>query len=349
MGTDPMSPNNHEIVRRKRTWGQFAQFIGLAMLSPVCAEYLAAYDSSTGDPVALITGMLFFVPLYGFPAVLIREISCRAKLGWLGVLSMAAAFGILEAGVIDQSLFSTSYRELETWDSMISKTMIAPLGFSFYPLLSFVGGHIIYSFCAPIAIIDALQPNRRDDPWLGIFGTIACALLYLASAALVLNDHLTTETSHASSTQIGCSLMVAVLLVAVPFVLVRNNRQSRSETCSKKSLLIILLGAIGGILLDAAPSNWLGSSILAAVLFGILLFLVYSQWNLLYTTAIASGFLLSLSLLAFTYFPIFGNPTPLAKYGHNSVLLCFVGLLCYLALKQVWTAMDAKSIVSLKC
>ena len=103
---------------------------GLLVLSPICAEYIVGYDDSTGDPVALVGNLVIFVPLYGGPALLIRELSRRFGVGWPGIIALAAAFGIAEAGIIDQSLFSDSYRDIPYWDEMSLPTRIAPLGFS---------------------------------------------------------------------------------------------------------------------------------------------------------------------------------------------------------------------------
>jgi hypothetical protein len=42
---------------------------------------VAAYDDSTGDLVRLVAGLLILSPLYGAPALLIREVCRRADPG----------------------------------------------------------------------------------------------------------------------------------------------------------------------------------------------------------------------------------------------------------------------------
>ena len=91
--------------------------LSLLVLAPICAEYLSAYDDSTGHPATLLGNLLIFIPLYGCSALLIREVARRARLGWIGILLLAAAFGFIEAGLIDQSLFSPDYRGLEGWEA----------------------------------------------------------------------------------------------------------------------------------------------------------------------------------------------------------------------------------------
>ena len=51
------------------------------LLAPVTAEYLIGYDDTTGDAAALVFGVFFFAPLYGAPAVLIREVTRRPRPG----------------------------------------------------------------------------------------------------------------------------------------------------------------------------------------------------------------------------------------------------------------------------
>lgn len=82
--------------------------IGLMILSPLCAEYLSGYDDSTGDPWALLGGLFIFIPLYGAPALVIRELARRNGIRWPGVLAMATAAGVAQAGIIDQSKFDHS-------------------------------------------------------------------------------------------------------------------------------------------------------------------------------------------------------------------------------------------------
>ena len=113
------------------------------------------YADSTGRPLQLLGNLVVFVPLYGCPALLIRELARRARLGWVGIVPLGAAFGLVQAGVVDQSLFSTDYRQIAGWDVSYRATLIAPLGVSAANFLNFVGGHLVFSICAPIALVEA--------------------------------------------------------------------------------------------------------------------------------------------------------------------------------------------------
>jgi hypothetical protein len=187
----------------------------LAVLSPVCAEYLVGYDTSTGRTLTLLGSLLIFVPLYGVPAVLIREIARRRRVGWPSILALAAAAGLLQAGVIDQSLFSVSYRKIDYWDEMVGPTWIEPLGFGASSALNFLGGHIVYSYAIPILMVEAMFPSSTKRPWLSRPWLVVATVLYVAAAALVLSDHLRHEQDHASSTQVILTLVLAAVLVVL--------------------------------------------------------------------------------------------------------------------------------------
>ena len=90
--------------------------LGLFVLAPVCAEYLWGYDDSTGHPGTLLGNLIVFSPLYGAPALLIRELARRRELGWPGLLLLAAAFGVVQAAIVDQSMWSTDYRDIPYWE-----------------------------------------------------------------------------------------------------------------------------------------------------------------------------------------------------------------------------------------
>ena len=112
--------------------------LALAVLAPVCAEYLWGYDDSTGHPGTLVGNLIIFTPLYGCPALLIREVARRRGLGWPGIVLLAAAFGVVEAGLVDQSMFSRDYRDIPYWYDIADPTYVAPIGLSIFLAVSFV-------------------------------------------------------------------------------------------------------------------------------------------------------------------------------------------------------------------
>ncbi|NAZ76598.1 hypothetical protein GTQ99_14395 [Kineococcus sp. T13] len=320
--------------------GTGAQVLVLLLLAPVCAEYLAAYDDSTGDPVALLAGLLVFVPLYGAPALLIRELARRAGLSWPGVLLAAAAFGVVQAGVVDQSLFSLGYRGIESWAQDLEPTFLAPLGFSAANALNFVGGHVVHSIAGPIALAEGLRPATRHRPWVRRRTLVVLAALYAAASALVLRDSLATESSHASPAQlVACAVLVALLLLAARSCRGRGARAA-GRRAPRPRLLLAGVGAVFLVVGAAGPSRaWFAGCAVLLTAAGVLLLRASRSpgWGDRHVLAVAAGALLPRALLAFTYSPLLGEVAAPAKYAHNTALLVLVAGVCVLAARAART------------
>jgi uncharacterized membrane protein len=312
------------------------QAIGLMILSPICAEYIIGYDTNTGDLPVLVASLLIFSPLYGGPAVLIREMSRRFGLGWPGILTLSAAFGILQAGIIDQSMFSESYREIDYWDTIVGPTWIGPLGLSASASLQFVVGHMIWSFGIPIALVEALSPKTADRPWLRWPGLSVVTLLYLAAAALLLVEHLRTETDHASMAQVIGSIVVVALLVVFAFAACRERPGDRGLAVPGP-LAVGVLGLAAGMAEEFMPETWPGVAGRVAILtvagLGVALASRSARWGPRHVVALATGVLLTRAVFAFLIEPLGDVSTP-AKYGHNVTLLVGTLLLGWWAMRR---------------
>lgn len=318
--------------QRRALAGQVA---GLLVLSAIGAELLAAYDDSTGRPAALLFAVVFFAALYGAPALLLRELARRMGWGWPSIIMLAFALGILQPGVIDQALFSSSYRDIQTWDESLRGTYIGPLGFSATNALNFVVGHVIYSFCAPIAVAEAWRPATARTPWLGIRGVRVAAVLYLLAAVLVLQD----PGSHsASAMQLAGSLAAAGLCVGAAVWLGRRARRARRP---RRAPPLWVTVAASFTLLAAAswvPETWTGAAVTITVLAAGAALLAHASrsvdWSVRHAAAVATGALLSRGVLAFFYYPVVGETTAVRKYAHNVTMLAIVAALGWLALRS---------------
>jgi hypothetical protein len=309
---------------RSRSWWLV---LSLLVLAPVCAEYLSAYDDSTGHPVTLVGNLVIFIPLYGCSALLIREVARRARLGWPGILLLAAAFGFTEAGLVDQSLFSPDYRGLEGWEATYAATLIAPLGLSAVNLIGFVGGHVMLSICGPIALVEAWRPSRATEPWLRLPGLVITTLAYATASALVLFWHLQTEEWHAGVGQLVGAGVVVVALVVAAVLLGRRPRIERpvpGPGLGRTAAIALLLGTAYNLL----PQTWPGvaGSVVLLVIAGILLVRASRtrRWSPTHVAIVGATPLFLTAALAFTYDPMIGEVTAQAKYAHNAVMVTIV-------------------------
>ncbi|MEV4459067.1 hypothetical protein [Microbispora sp. NPDC049633] len=317
---------------------RLAMAAGLLALAPLCAEYVTGYDDSTGDPLALAAGLLIFGPLYGAPALLIRETARRLGLGWPAILALAAAFGVLQAGVVDQSLFSGGYRDIPYWEEMVRPTYVAPLGLAAHTTLSFVAGHAVWSFGVPIALTEGLHPRLSRTPWLRAPGLVTAAVLYLAAAALVLRDHLRTEDDHASAAQIGGSLAAVALLVLFALSRRARHRSARHDAVREgappRPVIVAAGGLVAGLVFDLLPSTWAGVAAGLAVIAlcgAVAARLARSPgWTVRHTAALAAGALTARAAVGFFAAPL-GEVAPVAKYAHNVAFLTGAVLLGVLA------------------
>lgn len=352
---------------RESRWARRLQVAGLLVLAPICAEYLTAYDSTTGDPAQLLGGLIIFVPLYGAPALLIREVARRRNRGWSGMLLLAAAFGLAQAGLVDQSLFNEDYRDIEAWDEINEGTYLPALGLSAYNILNFIGGHMIYSIGAPIAIIEALHPPTGHRPWLRPRALILIGGLYLAASALVLDDTLNTESARLSGGQlIGSIALVTVLLLAglagrqrfrrpqfrrLQFRSPKTHPATASPGLPDRTGLpgrigerlpsprsVVLLALPIAVINSAAAPTWTGVVVvtIALGLAGLVVGRAAGRpgWNLHHVAALAAAALLARAALAFSYFPLIGDVSAGPKYAHNVVLAILMLAVCVPAVRS---------------
>nr|MDT0664406.1 hypothetical protein [Micromonospora sp. DSM 115978] len=238
-------------ARRRR----LAAVLGLFFLSPWVGEYLLGNLS-----VRLLPALPFLAPMYGGGAILVREFARRTGRGWPTILVLGAAYGIAEAGLVDQSLFNPSFSGLEYLDAPPTPVF----GFSVYYLIAFVVGHAAWSIGVPIAIVELLSSPAvaRTTPWLGRTGLAVTGLVYLGGCLLIFSDVRTTEDYLASPLQIAGAGAATVGLVVVAFVV-----PSRSvlpavtpgrwgEVPAPKALAVISFGFASAFF--AKPENWAG-------------------------------------------------------------------------------------------
>jgi hypothetical protein len=309
---------------RPRTWWLV---LALLVLSPICAEYLSAYDDSTGRPAALIGNLIIFIPLYGCAALLIREVARRARLGWTGILLLATAFGLVEAGLVDQSLFSPDYRGLEGWEAIYAATLVGPLGLSATNLIGFVGGHVMLSIAGPIALVEAWRPARATEPWLRLPGLVVTALAYAVGSVFVLYWHLRTEEWHASVGQLVGTGVVVVGLVVTAALTGRRSR-TRSGAAGPGLGRTAVIALVLTLAYNLLPQTWLGvaGSVVLLVAAGVLLSRASRtrRWSPTHVAIAGAAPLLLTAALGFTYDPMIGEVDPAAKVAHNAVMVAIV-------------------------
>jgi hypothetical protein len=237
---------------------RLAPVFGLLVLAPWVGEFLLGNIS-----VRFFVGLPFLVPLYGGGALLIREAARRTGGGWPAILLLGAAYGVIEAGLVDQTLFHPP----------LSAASTPVLGVSAYNAMSFVVGHAVWSIAVPIAIVELLTPSRRTTPWLGRSGMAITAAVYVFGCWIIFDDMRTTEHFMARPAQRIAAAAVASALIVLGLALRRSPGAGQRQPPPPWLLGVGTFVMSGAFF--ARPETWFGVGfgiallVVAAVLVGV--------------------------------------------------------------------------------
>jgi hypothetical protein len=313
---------------------------GLLFSSPICAEFLQAYLPYTGDVAWLLIGLLFFAPLYGGAALLIREAAIRTGRGWVGILFMSGAFGVLMPGLIDLAMFGEERSDIPYWNDLRLPTLIPELALSAHPTSSWVLGHVIMSVGTPLAILDGLVPALRGKPLLRWWGLLLLVVSFAVCAWLTHMDGRKSYGYVPSPAQVVSVTAVAAGFVLIAFSPIGRPLRPRSRGWTPGWHLSFVAGLIGFAAYTLTPPNWVGFTVMLAVVVTIsasVLWFAYSQdWGLAQATGLACGALTAATLIGFlTPLPV--GAAPFGKYAQSAFLLVLVLGICLLARKTSQT------------
>jgi hypothetical protein len=164
----------------------------LLLLSPGIPEYLSG--SSAWSAVILNPGLFVFqiaanLGLYGPGVVLIREAKVRWHKGWGTVLSLGAAYGILEEGVALSTLFDPKSN-----NAGVLGTFGHWLGVSWVWASGVLLVHMVYSIALPILLVGLAFPETRarsllSNRGIGVAFAILGADVFLLALFVVRSIH----------------------------------------------------------------------------------------------------------------------------------------------------------------
>ena len=304
---------------------------GLLVVSPIAAEYLSGYQAF--NPLVLVGYLGIFVPLYGTVAVLTRELTRRTGRGWPTILLLGAAFGLIQAGLIDQSLFNPGYLDnddptwAQAWRQERQATLIPGLGIS-ASHLGFVAGYVIMTIAAPIAVVEALVSDRADQPWLGRVGLTVIGLLYLLGAGVVFAYDTRPRGFLAAPVQLIVTAVVVAALVTAALALPRRTVGAASSKRAPHPWLAGVAALVLCAIPNQAPATWGGVAMSVAAL-GLLggLLLVWSRrsgWGRAHVLLVAAGPLVATVTASFFVSDPLGDASPVERYLSNTILLAGV-------------------------
>lgn len=131
----------------------------LFLLSPIIGELL----SGSAPPAEFFNPaeFLLLALLYGGGALLVRELVHRWDKGWPTLLTLGAAYGIAEEGLMVKSFFDPNWEDLGllgSYGRWAGVNWVWSLHLTIY--------HAVFSIAIPILLVNLLYPTRRSDPWI---------------------------------------------------------------------------------------------------------------------------------------------------------------------------------------
>ncbi|MFI7304639.1 hypothetical protein ACIBM8_15645 [Micromonospora aurantiaca] len=328
--------------------------IALLLLAPWTAECSWGGFTLTGMPFVV----LVLAPMYGGAALLIRETARRLGLGWPGIALLAAAFGVIQAGLVDQSLFNPGFlddTEFAGTRAAAEATLVPGLGFSARQAVDYVGNHVVLTICAPIALVESyLGAGRRARPWLGRPGLTTAALLWLGGSLLVFADDGGRKNFLASPVQLTVAVGVALALITAALLRRRlagpppdaptPAGRPHAEAGPPRPLWPALVVAVAYVGSTIAP-GWPGV-VLALTLAGIVAALLtrWSRrpgWGQRHVLATAAAGLVVAAALAYTV-PTYAPASPAAALVGDVAISVIVLLLVGGAWWRITVARDRR-------
>ncbi len=305
-----------------------APAFALYFLSPFIAEYLL------GDfTVAGLVALLFLGSMYGGGAILIREIVRRTGRGWPTILTLALAYGMLEEGLITQSLFNPNYAH----HHLLAEGFVPALGIAVPWTLFVLALHTVWSISVPIALVESLWPARRTTPWLKTPGLIVTTVIFVLGAVLVTAGSYNDGHFWASWPHLLVVLLVAAALIVVAFRLPVATPTGQSTV---NPWLVLGTGLVGGLLFMVnrhfVPAGLSPIVMLADVAVVSVLVLRWSRrtgWGDRHRLALAAGAVLTYAGNSFLMHPVEGDGPVITPVSHVVFAALAVALLLVAARK----------------
>jgi hypothetical protein len=317
---------------------RLAPAFALFFLAPLVAEFFL------GDFPITYLGVLFaLAPLYGGGALLIREVTRRAGRGWPSILLLALAFGVLEEGLLTQSLFNPDYVNAH----LLDEGFVPALGIAIPWTIFVLTLHTVWSIGTPVALVEEATVSRREQPWTRTPGLIAASTLFVVGC--VVTFQFTYSDSHflASPAQLAVSGLVVVALVTVALVLPRrpDNAEAAPAGRGVPAAWTVFAGALAAgavfMLVDELVPWQIGVVVvpvmLAAVIVCVLRWSGRPGWGPWHRLALAAGAVLTYTWHAFTMGSVKGGNPTIDLVSHVIFALAAIGILGVVA-RRVATA-----------
>jgi hypothetical protein len=259
--------------------------------------------------------------------------------GWISILVMALAYGILEEAFLDQTLFNPDFLGLHL--HLLEPAFVPALGIGIWWTIFVLTLHTVWSISVSIALVEALVPERAETPWLGGVGIAVVAVLFaLACTAMTLSS-IQRDAHHfvASRSQFTWSAIACVALIAVALCLPRRAR-GMADGAVPGPWLLGVAAFISGLIFLFVPQGWAWRAVgIYLLLDGLWIAAIVawsrrSAWGGLHRLALAGGAAMAYGVHAFFETPALGGAVHVVTRIGNAVFACLAAGVIALGARQ---------------
>ncbi len=298
----------------------------LFFLAPLVAEFFL------GDfPITYLPLILALAPMYGGGALLIREVVRRTGRGWPTILLLALSFGVIEEGLLTQSLFNPHYLDAHLLDDGYLPSLGIAVPWTIFVLTL----HTVWSISTPVALVEESTRSRRTRPWLHAPGLVVTTVLFLVGCGFTFATSYSDGHFLAHPAQLGATAVVVVALVVAAFTVPRRRAARPGRVPAPWSVFGLILLAGAGFMLAEGLPVWAGVATAVASLAVASGLLAWwsgrTGWGAPHRLAAAGGALLTYSWHAFTSTPVEGSGRALNLVSHIVFALAAVAVLAEVA------------------
>lgn len=325
----------------------FAPVCVLIMLAPTIAEILLGNLLLNAN---FLPSLLMDVLLYGSGALLVREVARRLHLGWPCIIVLALAYGLVEEGLILQTVFNQHFPGLGE-QGVYGRA----IGVSWFWLTGVLVIHAVWSITLPILVTERLFPSLADRPWLGRLGLGLDAMIYVLTGLVMFRLFIAFTGFSASLVALLLSALSVVALVGLALLVAPRVKVAPRGKDVPAPFLVGVIALLAGLLffgiqvffptVPAIPP--LLPILLHVILYAVVVILIWRWsaspgWTPPHQLALASGALLTYMLDGFRL-AARGSLTDLLFHGAVCVVMSF--LLVWMFSRCSRTSSLAKSLL----
>ncbi|MEN3267689.1 hypothetical protein [Pseudonocardia sp.] len=275
----------------------------LFLVAPLVAEFLLG-----NLPITWLFTLVLLAPMYGGGALLIREVVRRSGRGLGAMLVLGVAYGLVEEGLVTQSLFNPGY----VGAHLLDQGFVPALGIAVPWTLFVVTLHAVWSTTVPIVLVEACVPDKRTTPWLRTPGIVVTVVLFVIG---LVGDTATTlgmDPFVAPLPQlVGVVVVAAGLMIAAFRLPAGRSGPMAADRPVPPAVVLGVVALVAGATFELASSalpTWPGVAVLVAVEAAVMILVAHwsrsNRWTPRHAVALAGGALLTYAWHAFPEHPV---------------------------------------------